>query len=275
MPSEFSVIIPTYGRAELLGEAVASVLRQTFVDFECIVVDDASPDAPVLPSDGRVRLIERERNGGPAAARNSGIAAATGRYLAFLDDDDLWLPDRLALAAEAHRRAPVAVCWQATLGSNKKPLCRILEGDVSDTVLDTTAPQLGATSIERAVAPTFDERYGACEDLEWLLRVAQGLLFATITSVGFLYRAHDGTRTHASQRTGLGGVEMLLAEHDDWFKTHPRSKAFRLKRMGLSALAFDDRKSARRCFATSLRLHPEPRTAWHALRTFAPHRRSP
>jgi hypothetical protein len=70
----------------------------------------------------------------------------------------------------------------------------------------------------------------------------------------------------------LRNAEMLLEEHDEWFRAHPRAKAFRLKRMGLSALRVDDRRLARRCFAGSLRLHPEARTAWHALRTLAPHR---
>lgn len=271
MAPEFSVVVPTYGRAQLLNEAVASVLSQTVTDFECIVVDDASPDPPEIPGDDRVRVVARERNGGPAAARNSGIAAASGRYLAFLDDDDVWVPDRLERAVAAHRRAPVAVCWQATLGSDQRPLRRVLEGDVADTVLDDTAPQLGATSIERAAAPMFDERFGACEDLEWLLRVAQRLPFATAASVGFLYRAHDGTRAHASERGGgLGGAEMLLAEHAEWFRSHPRAKAFRLKRMGLSALQRDDRARARRYFAASLRVRAEPRTAWHLLRTFRP-----
>src|SRR6476661_8300940 len=92
----FSVIIPTYGRSSLLAEAVASVLAQSFSDFECIVVDDASPEAPTLPDDLRLRLIVREHNGGPPAARNTGIASATGAYVAFLDDDDVWRPDRLS-----------------------------------------------------------------------------------------------------------------------------------------------------------------------------------
>src|SRR5512144_2193690 len=95
MPT-FSVIIPTYGRAKFLSEAVASVLAQTCADFECIVVDDASPEPATVPDDERVRLSRREENGGPPAARNTGIDAACGTYVAFLDDDDVWVPTRLA-----------------------------------------------------------------------------------------------------------------------------------------------------------------------------------
>jgi glycosyltransferase involved in cell wall biosynthesis len=272
---EFSVIIPTFGRPAFLADSVESVLRQTITDFECIVVDDASPVTPTLPDDPRLRLVRRETNGGPPAARNTGIGAASGRFLAFLDDDDVWLPGRLDLAVEAHRRAPVAICWQSTLGSDAKPSGRVLEGDVGDTVLDGMIPHLGATSIERAVALRFDERYEASDDVDWWFRVAQELPVATSKTVGLLYRVHDAPRTRTSQRTRLRNAEMLLEEHDEWFKRHPRAKAFRLKRMGLSALRVNDRRLARRCFAGSMRLHPEAKTAWHALRTLAPRRSSP
>ncbi|MDQ1520746.1 MAG: hypothetical protein QOI55_1819 [Actinomycetota bacterium] len=271
MAPEFSVVIPTYGRPAFLADAVASVLGQRVVDFECIVVDDASPEAPVLPDDPRLQLLRRERNGGPPAARNTGIDAATGRYLAFLDDDDVWLPGRLSLAQEAHRRAPVAICWQATLGDDTaRPAGRTLEGDVGDVVLDGMIPHLGATSLERAVAPHFDERFEASDDVEWWLRVAQQLTVATSPEVGLLYRVHSSPRTRTGQRNRLRDAEMLLAEHDEWFSRHSRAKAFRLKRMGLSALRVNDRRLARRCFARSLRLDPKARTAWHALRTLVP-----
>src|SRR5262249_19762355 len=117
MVPAFSVVVPTHGRPAFLDAAIRSVLAQTFTDFERIVVDDARPEAPVRPDDERLRLIVRSDNGGPAAARNTGIDNAAGTYLAFLDDDDIWLPDRLLAAHEAHSRAPVAVCWQSTLGA--------------------------------------------------------------------------------------------------------------------------------------------------------------
>jgi glycosyltransferase involved in cell wall biosynthesis len=93
-----SIIIPTYNRAALVTEAVASVLAQSFRDFELLVVDDGSTDgtgeALALYAD-RIRLIRRESRDGVSAARNDGIAAARGEWLAFLDSDDLWLPEKL------------------------------------------------------------------------------------------------------------------------------------------------------------------------------------
>src|SRR5437588_9672841 len=106
----FTVIVPTYGRPQFLSEAVRSVLDQTVSDLECLVVDDASPEPVIVEGDGRVRIIRRASNGGPPAARNTGIRNARGRYVAFLDDDDLFTTDRLELAVRGLDEAPVALC---------------------------------------------------------------------------------------------------------------------------------------------------------------------
>lgn len=97
----FSVIIPTYNRAELLRQALASVFYQEFRDFEVIVVDDGSTEDQSSVEEewrGRVTFI-RQANGGPGAARNLGTQAAHGAYLAFLDSDDQWFPWTLATFA--------------------------------------------------------------------------------------------------------------------------------------------------------------------------------
>lgn len=94
-----SVIIPTYNRAGLVQEAVASVLAQTYRDFELLVVDDGSTDGTPesLARFGKeIQVLRRPQRGGVSAARNLGSSAATGEWLAFLDSDDLWLPEKLA-----------------------------------------------------------------------------------------------------------------------------------------------------------------------------------
>jgi len=97
-----SVIIPVYNRAELVAQAVASVLGQTFQDFELIVVDDGSTDGTwdkLLSYGRKLRALRQDHRGAPAA-RNFGLRHAAGEYLAFLDSDDLWLPDKLARQVE-------------------------------------------------------------------------------------------------------------------------------------------------------------------------------
>lgn len=100
MSVEVSVILPTYNRTRTLPAAIASVLSQSYTDFELIVVDDASQeDVESLVKgidDPRIRYIRRSENGGAAAARNTGLSEATGRFIAFQDSDDLWLPGKLA-----------------------------------------------------------------------------------------------------------------------------------------------------------------------------------
>jgi len=93
-----SVIIPTYNRADLVRQAVASVKAQTYRDFEIVVVDDGGTDGTfeALAAWPELRLLRHAGRRGVSAARNTGIAAARGQWLAFLDSDDLWLPDKLA-----------------------------------------------------------------------------------------------------------------------------------------------------------------------------------
>ena len=95
-----SVVIPSYNSSSYIMAAIESALNQTYDNLEVIVADDASTDETCAMvrkmEDPRIRLIERTENGGAAAARNSAIRAASGRYIAFLDSDDYWLPDKLS-----------------------------------------------------------------------------------------------------------------------------------------------------------------------------------
>jgi glycosyltransferase involved in cell wall biosynthesis len=98
-PPLVSVIIPTYNRAASLCEAVRSVLAQSLRDFRLIVVDDGSTDDTLMRlgefEDSRLLRLPLEHRGMPGRARNAGASVAQGRYLAFLDSDDLWLPEKL------------------------------------------------------------------------------------------------------------------------------------------------------------------------------------
>jgi len=101
-PGLVSVIIPTYNREDLVCEAIQSVLEQTYRNFEIIVVDDGSTDdtkQALIPYKDRITYIYQENQGG-AAARNTGIKAAKGKYIAFLDSDDLWFPQKLERQVE-------------------------------------------------------------------------------------------------------------------------------------------------------------------------------
>ncbi|MDO4526630.1 MAG: glycosyltransferase family 2 protein [Candidatus Saccharibacteria bacterium] len=94
-----SVVMPAHNAADFIDDAIHSVLGQTFADFELLIVDDASTDKTLEVvgqfGDERIRVISCKRNGGAAKARNRGVRAARGRYIAFIDADDLWQPSKL------------------------------------------------------------------------------------------------------------------------------------------------------------------------------------
>jgi len=109
----FSVIIPTYNRASFVTKAVDSVLRQTFTDYEIIVVDDGSTDTTTqaLEQYGRAITIIHQVNSGASAARNAGIRKATGSWIAFLDSDDEWKENYLASQSEQIRCNPNVIAF--------------------------------------------------------------------------------------------------------------------------------------------------------------------
>lgn len=110
-----SIITPAYKAADVIEATIASVLAQTYPHWELLVTEDCGPDETreivrrYAARDPRIKLIEPKQNGGPAAARNHSLDAARGRWLAFLDSDDLWLPDKLSRQIDFHRRSDDAV----------------------------------------------------------------------------------------------------------------------------------------------------------------------
>ena len=114
-----SVIIPTHNRADLVPLAIQSVLQQTYTNLECIVVDDASTDNTEETVrtiiDERIIYLRHENNKHASAARNTGIKYARGEFIAFLDDDDEWLPTKLEkqvpFLLNLHEKVGMIYCW--------------------------------------------------------------------------------------------------------------------------------------------------------------------
>lgn len=271
-PPLFSIILPTHNRPAMLAEAVDSVLDQTVPDFELIIIDDGSDPVAVTQADRRIRLIRLEASRGPAVARNAGLRVATGRYITFLDDDDLFTRHRLELALQGLDRAPISTCWGRFM--NAPPgRGRTLEGRVADSILDAPTPTLGYTALPRELALEFDERWRAIEDVVWWLKMAEVAPVTTVPEIGYLVRHHRGPRGHNDMRSRLHENLSFLRAYREYLADHPRAAAHRLKRIGLMARSLDDRKTARTAFVRSLRARPRVRTAWHLLRTLPPSRR--
>lgn len=181
----FSVILPVYNRAHGVTAALDSALTQTVTDLEVVLVDDGSTDDlhAVLEgykSDPRLRVLTHPERRGAAAARNTAIAAARGTWLAFLDSDDEWLPNKLEIQLASLQRADSSVRMSLAASlldrgaagrqvrvPETRPSCRdvILRGC-------TLCPGSAAV-VERAAfleCGPFDEKLDRLEDWDWLLR---------------------------------------------------------------------------------------------------------
>jgi glycosyltransferase involved in cell wall biosynthesis len=179
-----SIIIPTYNRSSLLLEAVGSVLQQTFKDFELIVVDDGSTDgtAEALKKDKDRLTVHYQANQGVSAARNQGLRLARGRWIAFLDSDDLWLPKKLETQMGFFSRHEEAVISQTEeiwvrngRRVNPQKKHRKYSGDIFAPSLDLCLVSPSAVMIKRDVFDAvgfFDESLPACEDYDLWLRIS-------------------------------------------------------------------------------------------------------
>ncbi|HVN87181.1 MAG TPA: glycosyltransferase [Candidatus Binatia bacterium] len=191
MPS-ISVIIPTFNRRDLVCEAVESVLAQRDADLELIVVDDGSTDetdAALARFGDRLRCV-RQDNRGVSAARNAGVRHARGKWIAFLDSDDLWLPDKLAVQCSFVAAHPdTRICQTGELwlrnGVRVNP-CRHHrkpDGDVFVPSLERCVVSPSAVMLRRDLfqaAGGFDEDLPACEDYDLWLRLAHATPVALI-----------------------------------------------------------------------------------------------
>ncbi len=179
-----SVIIPTYNRAWILETAVSSVLAQRFSPFELIVVDDGSTDGTAAMLAGlhdKITVI-RQANRGVSSARNTGIRAARGSLIAFLDSDDHWLPQKLALQTAFFNTHPeISICQTAEIWIrngvrvNPKKKHAKPSGDIFKRSLERCLVSPSAVMLRRRLFDEiglFDETMPACEDYDMWLRIA-------------------------------------------------------------------------------------------------------
>lgn len=232
-----SVVIPAYGLPDYLNEAVRSVLEQTFTDYEIIVVDDCSPEGVVgayqLPAEARL-IVHEERHGAASATRNSGLRVARGKYVAFLDQDDIWLPEKLAKHVEAMEKSPDAglsfshyttVDEKLTPLPDQRPPRRYVRDPLRKLLSGCFIRTPSAVVIRRDVLEKcglFDESILGASDWDCYLRIAREHSFLAIPERLILYRMHP-SQLHKNHEMMRGAKYKIMEKTLAWARSERAS----------------------------------------------------
>jgi len=253
-----SVIIPIYNRAHMIGRAIQSVSKQSYQDFELIIVDDGSTDntdevvKEFQQKDKRITYIKHDKNKGGSAARNTGIKASKGKYIAFLDSDDEWLPEKLEKQVKLINRknnCKIRIvgsgaiyildregkkeCFYIKPTNNKNIFISFLKGEY--------VPLGGSMFlIDKYVfneCGLFDEslvlRHGGQQDYEMWLRIAKKYHYCQIEDYLVKYYLHSGKRiTDSKIAKKVKSIEYIIEKYKDDYKKYPNIYSDRLRFLG-------------------------------------------
>lgn len=226
-----SVVIPTYKRPDLLSRLLESICRQTLQPLEIIVVDDASGMndnysicierfKARLPN---LRLSRLNKNAGAPHARNIGIEQATQEWIALVDDDDEWLPEKLekqwALASIADEKTGLIYTWthaQNTNGQIAYTSDHNIKGDARRAILTTNFIMSASVMVRKQAiigAGLFDETLPSCQDWDMWTRIfLKGYICDVVPEILTIYHQHGGESIGLSARAKLG-YKLFLDKH--------------------------------------------------------------
>lgn len=264
-----SVVIPTHNRAHLLMRAVGSVLRQTYVDFELILVDDASADDTegVISGfhDKRIKYMRHAANLGASAARNTGISSAQGHYIGLLDDDDEWYPEKLEKQVSKFSEVSEAIgliySGSEVRNHHGRLLCTYLpeaRGDVHlQLLLGTTIGS--ATPLIRSVCfkkvGLFDESLKSCQDWDMWKRISDHYEFDYVPEILAIGYRHD-RQISSDFSAMIPGRTRMVNKHLGEFRRHPEILVIHLKRLGKMHCINGTWREAIRWFREALKVDP-------------------
>jgi len=246
--AQVSVVVPTYNRAELLSSAIASVLNQTFQDFEITIVDDASEDntrdVVLALNDKRIKYIRHQVNRGEAASRNTGITHSEGEFIGFLDDDDQWLPDKLRLQIDLLENSSPKVggvysSFFAIDMENGRTLGQWVpkkRGDIYEDMKSDNFVGTPSTVLLRrecfSRAGLFDEDIPYGLDYDMWIRISKEFYFDYIKLPLVKYYFHkDQISNNLEMRSK--GKEALLEKHSHFFMSNKQAYTNHLLELGL------------------------------------------
>lgn len=280
MNPSVSVVVPTVDRPELLRLAIASISGQEYdgVVEVIVVFDRVEPDLTLHSDDPRrpVRVIRNTRVAGLAGARNSGVLASTNDLVGNCDDDDEWLPGKLAAQVAALAEVPEAVlcCTGVRLVYEGQPTDRVLAGDrvVLPMLLRSRLQELHPSSFIFRREPLVNEiglvsedlPSGQSEDYEMLLRVARRGPIVNVPMIGVSALRHRGSYFNTRWGAKITAWQWLLTNYPE-FSTDPRGKARITGQIAFAHAALRQRRDALRWARQTVRLSPREMRAYLAV----------
>ena len=226
---DISIVIPTRNRWGRLSTTLAGALRQEEVELEVVVVDDGSTDVTPLRlariSDDRLRVIRHAESRGASTSRNEAIAAARGAWVAFLDDDDLWAPDKLAKQLAAASEAGATFAYSAAvvvdddlnvrqLAAAPDPSSLGRELIVRNAIPGGCSNLIARTSVVRAVG-SFDPQLSVLADWDLWIRLALSGLGAACPEALVAYVRHPASMVSMGKNDVIAEVDYLVAKYSD------------------------------------------------------------
>lgn len=275
-----SVILPTYNRAGLLPRAIDSVMGQSMDDWELLIIDDGSTDDTVdvvrSYGDPRIRLEAHDHNMGGSAARNTGLRLARGRFVAFLDSDDEWLPGNLERqSAELEREPEIAavVCGKEMIPPSGPPTIRVVafSDDPYEDILafehggfTTTVVMLrGSLTVEEGLL--FDEELPAYEEWDLLLRLAKRHPIKAIPDQLVVQHYEDEIDRVSNPQGELRALTLIRAKYERELAGRPSVLARHHFKAARLCIKLGDTSCARHELFNCVRANPSDVKKWWLL----------
>ena len=244
--NRIGVVITTCKRpASIVLNAVQSVLNQTFTNFKLVVVDDSPSDYVERENvkkkiqsikDPRIIYVQNDFNKGACYSRNKGAALCEGRYIAFLDDDDEWMPDKLKVQMNSFSRPNIGIVYcnsmicntstgESYVGNDRK---RQASGYVFDKFFSLNV--VGSCSFPLILRECFDKVGGfdeclpALQDWDLWMRIAQTEEIYYVPVALCKYNVHEGDHISAHSDKRVQGYEMIKAKYTEYLKNNPKAR---------------------------------------------------
>lgn len=272
-----SIVMPTYKRSEFLERAIASVVSQTYQDWELLVVDDNDPGSKHrsqterclqrLDADPRIVYLKHNSNRGGGAARNTGIMHASGELVAFLDDDDEWEPRKLEWQVARLAAAPPGVAMvycgyrKVYVGSGRESV--VLPDERKHTLASLLRENgIGTTSTilcrRRPLLEVgmFDVDLPSRQDVDLYVRLARTFRFEFVPQALVTWYRHEGEAIGKNRERSITAHRRFLRKHRDDLARHPGAYSHRLLRLGILLLNQRRLTAARHSFRRAWRIAP-------------------